>query len=161
MQEIHGLVYYLAQDVSTVRNKSFEMAVNEILNRHGSDVNDDGTDAVKTSSIDENNNGHEKVENLMYFEQIRSKHRNISSASSLYIDCRFVSATKCSVERLFSAASRILTSVQKSLSRITSERLVFTKFYGRLSNINTISSAMKISPPGRYDKLDDDIFYHA
>lgn len=76
-----------------VRDKPFQSAVYKILNQHECEMNEIKRNEVKSLVMDRVSIDDQCSDGLSYFTQIQSKRRKLSSASSSYIDCLFVSAT--------------------------------------------------------------------
>lgn len=147
-------------DVSIVRIKPFESAVNKTPNEHEYEMSYIKQNAVTYLTLDRTSRIDDQCSyDLSYFEQIQDKRRKLSLASPSYINCRLVPATACLVERLFRGARWILTILQKSLSPILFKGMLFLKINRRLWDIKLDSSAMKLNPQEIYMERDDDLFY--
>lgn len=121
-------------------------------------MNEDEREAVSAFKTNNEDSGDDRAENHKYYERIQTKCRKLSSASILYVKFQFLFAMTGSVERLFSAARWILTSVQKRLSPILFEMFIFQKMNCEGYWVHTCA-AMKINSPERYTELHDVNFY--
>lgn len=151
---------YLSSDASIVHNQLFEAAVVKILGGHESQMSQRERKAASSLSCEPTSESTtSENETLSYFERIEAKRRRLSSSVTKYLDCRFIPATSCSAERLFSAARWILTCKRKRMSPILFEALLFLKLNRNMWDIKSVASAMKLNPKERYTSLDSDEFY--
>lgn len=152
---------FLSIDADLVTNKPFETAISKIIagQEHDMSVSEktasqqlrlnDCTESLSPSSD----------ENMSYFERIQAKRRRLSESKTSFIDVKFIPATSCSVERLFSMARWILTVLRKRMSPILFEALIFLKCNHRLWDIKSVAAAMKLKPQERYVEYDNDCYY--
>ena len=151
---------YLAADASIVHDLPFEAAVIKIMDGNESLLTSTEKNSVKHLALDSipDNDGNEKTPSS-YAARIEAKRRRLSHTATSYLNCRFIPATSCTVERLFSAARWVNTCLRKHMSPILLESLLFLKLNRKHWDLKLVSAAMKIQPDDRYVSLDTDEFY--
>lgn len=97
------------------------------------------------------NIGHDVDERHLSMLQIfeRRKRRKIIS-TKVYIDLRFVLGSTAEIERLFSAAGRILTDTRISMTPMLLETLLYLKVNRKYWNFRTVIQAMSKSRKERF-----------
>lgn len=163
-EDYPSMSYYLEAESSIVNDKIFESAVVKISNRNEAGLTrEERISATKllTDSIISNDTSTETNEdsNLSYFEKLQAKRRRLSTSATKFIDCSFIAATSSSVERSFSAARWILTSLRKTMSPILFESILFLRMNRDLWDLKLVAAAMKLAPSERYVEFDEDYFY--
>lgn len=159
-EDYPGMSGYLSVEASIVHDGLFEKAMVKVMSGHENQLNSVERNIISDLCLGPiENNSTDSSSNMSYYERIEAKRRRLSSSSTKYINCKFIPATSCSVERLFSAARWILTCLRKRMSPILFESLLFLKLNRRLWDLKLVSSAIKIQPKERYIELDHDDFY--
>lgn len=118
-----SMKHHLGPDSDIVHDKPFENAVSKIMSGlKGQLTSSERTVVSGLLAQGQNlNSADSDDEDLSYFERIEAKRRKLSASTTKYIDCGFISATTCSVERLFSAARLIRTWLRKRMSPLLFE----------------------------------------
>ena len=140
---------YLSPTANIIENPAFERAVVKILEaREDSLTSEEALSALcltkKVINIDDEKETGKQQEEMSYYEQIQAKRRRTSQTSK-YIDCRFLVATTCRVERLFSEAKHILTDVRKHMSPMLFEALLFLRCNLEYWNAALVAEAIQKS----------------
>lgn len=119
--------------------------------------------AIKSICIDPNRvHEEDKFPPCSDVERIKAKQRRwqLTSAAASYIDWALNPASSCKVERLFSAATFVNSCLQKHMSPILFESLLFLKLKRIHWDLKMVAAGMKIHLSERYLPLDIDEFYH-
>ena len=96
---------------------------------------------------------------MCYFKKLDTKRRRLIIAKTQFINCDCIVATSCSVERLFSAARWVLTTLRKRMSSILFEVILSLKLNRKLWDLKSVASSIKLKPQNRYIDVDEDLFY--
>ena len=150
---------YLSADADIVHNKAFESAFVKIVNKNESQLNSSESFAASGLNLENTDDIEIGDDGMCYFKKLDTKRRRLSIAKTQFIKCDCILATSCSVDRLFSAARRVLTTLRKRMSPILFEAIFFLKLNRKLWNLKSVASAIKSKPQNRYIDLDDDLFY--
>lgn len=102
-------------------------------------------------------NGQKYNPYMSYFDRLAQNQHRLSECATIFIDCRFITATSATAKRSFSAAIWILTCLRKRMSPILFESLLFLKLNRSLSNLQIFSLSIKMKLNERYVSLDDEV----
>lgn len=149
---------HLSIDAEIVHDKAFERAIVKILDNRESQLTSEEKSAVGKLRIDQNVDEIHEVPGS-YFTKIDHKRRRLAVAKTQFMNCNFIAATSCSVERLFSAARWVLCTLRNRMSPILFEAILFLKLNRNFWDLKVVASAIKLQPKNRYAELDDDSFY--